>query len=191
MKNVYIYIPKDKKSECLKYGIKLSEYTDKILVISKTSKKGIHAYLSPKDSEKYDNKHYVCIRIFTEGLTVFVYDKTFENTKYIKEKICKLEEYTLGDYEEPLLIICSSILPENIFLYNKEIDYPLIIENSKEYYYLKQINNIIDNNIISNEEIFNLLLSHAEKKKKLKCILDESKFKILEDHKKVKYFNKK
>ena len=49
--------------EYVKYGIKLSEHANKVLNIKKSDKKGITAYLSPKDSSKYNDSKYICLKI--------------------------------------------------------------------------------------------------------------------------------
>ena len=59
----------------------------------------------------------------------------------------------------------SSILPESIFSYNKIIDLPLIVENSKEFYYSKAVSNMLDSGNFSNYELYQMLLIVGEQKK--------------------------
>ena len=73
----------------------------------------------------------------------------------------------MGDYEEPLALITSTILPENIYLYNKDMDVPLIIENSKNFFYENSINELLNTNKFSNYELYQILLILGEQKKML------------------------
>ena len=124
VQNVYIYVKKDLIDECCKYGMKLSSFCN----LTYKNKKGILAYLSPKDSDNYTNPDYEILRIKINNIKSYIFNK--ENTK----EICKLDKYTLGDYINPNVFINSSIMPENIFKYNRILDVPLLIENSKDFY---------------------------------------------------------
>ena len=97
MQDLYIYVDKTKTEDCLKYGIKLSEYENKVLYFPENEKRGINAYLSPKDSDKYTNDSYECLRVIPNNLNVIVYNKLFENSKLIETYTCNIEDYTIGD----------------------------------------------------------------------------------------------
>lgn len=141
---VYLYVEKNVANDCIKYGIKLSEFADKILIINNTQKKGILAYLSPKDSTQYEEEIFTCLKIQIHDENIFIYnDNNQENTF----DSCSFFDYIPGTYENPKCLICSTILPEDIFLYNKYIDTPLVIQNSKEFFYERKILNMLDNNI--------------------------------------------
>lgn len=165
MQDLYIYVDKSNLNDCLKYGMKLSEYENKVLKSQTIDKRGINAYLSPKDSEKYADDSFECLRVVPNNLTVVVYNKLFENSEMLKNYVCNLETYTIGDFEVPEAIICSSILPENIFPYNKILDKPLIVQNSREFYYEKCINEIMDTEKISKYELYQTLLILGDQKK--------------------------
>ena len=68
MENLFIYVENEKAADCLKYGMKLSEYANKIIAFNNIEKRGILAYLTPKDSDLYDNNFFTCLRISTNGL---------------------------------------------------------------------------------------------------------------------------
>lgn len=195
MKNLYLYVTKDNYKLCIKYGIKLSEFTDKALSLPNSIKKGIISYLSPKDSDKYFDNNYVCIKVNSDNLSVLIYDKAFENTDFLDEKICRLEDYTLGEYEDPIALICSTVLPENIFLYNKKLDSPLLVEYSKDFYYSKCINEMIENSIFSNEDLFQVILNLGIEKGIFKTVSENSQnmgLNIIENVKNnKKYISKK
>lgn len=164
MNNLYVFVEKEKCDNCTKYGMKLSEYSNKVITSETLEKKGIMAYLSPKDSEFYLNSDYACLRINSSNLSVYIYNKMFENTEFIDNFIVKQPDYTVGLYEEPIALITSTILPENISLYNKTLDVPLIVEDSKEFYYKKSILELMENENFSNYEIYQVLLLIGEQK---------------------------
>lgn len=168
MQDLYIYINKSNVDTCLKYGIKLSEYSNKILKLQNIEKRGIHAFLSPKDSDLYIDENYQCIRVNTKDLIIIIYNKLCENTSLINEFYCDITEYTIGDYELPEAIICSSILPENLSIYNKILDKPLLVQNSREFYYEKSINDILDSDKFSKYELYQMLLILGDQKKVFK-----------------------
>ena len=72
MQDLYIYINKNDVDTCLKYGIKLSEYSNKILKLQNMEKRGILAFLSPKDSDLYIDENYECIRVNIKNLNTFL-----------------------------------------------------------------------------------------------------------------------
>ncbi|MBQ8379827.1 MAG: hypothetical protein IJX34_03330 [Clostridia bacterium] len=165
MQDLYIYVDKNKLDDCLKYGIKLSEFGNKVLKLSDVSKRGIQAFLSPKDSEMYLSDDYSCIRVVSKNLTAIVFNKICENTSLIDNFICNIEDYKIGNYELPEAIICSSILPENLQLYNKILDKPLLVQNSREFYYEKCINEIMETDMFSKYELYQTLLILGDQKK--------------------------
>lgn len=165
MNNLYIYIKNAYVENVIKYGMKLSEFADKFLKISGTEKAGITAYLSPKDSELYYDDNYTCIKILISNINIYVYNKYFENHDLPNYFISKYEDYTYGTYEEPIAFIYSTILPENISIYNKIKDTPLIIQNSKEYFYERSINEMLENDKFTKYELYQILLILGEQKK--------------------------
>lgn len=165
MENLFIYVENEKRNDCLKYGMKLSEFASKIMTFQNTEKKGMVAYLTPKDSDLYDNNSFTCLRIATNGLNVIIFNQIYENHQELLDKTyCDYKSYSLADFEEPVAFIYSSILPENIFLYNKLLDLPLIIENSKEYFYDKCVNDLIENDRFTKYELYQTLLLLGEQK---------------------------
>ena len=168
MQDLYIYINKNDVDTCLKYGIKLSEYSNKILKLQNMEKRGILAFLSPKDSDLYIDENYECIRVNIKDLNTIIYNKLCENTPLIDEFYCDISEYSIGDYELPEAIICSSILQENLSIYNKILDKPLLVQNSREFYYEKNINDILDSDKFSKYELYQMLLILGDQKKVFK-----------------------
>ena len=167
MQDLYIYVNKDIASDCLKYGIKLSEFENRVLNLKDSNRRGIQAFLSPKDSSLYYDENFECLRVITKGLTVLVFNKICENTDIIDKFVTNIEDYKIGDYENPEAIICSSILSDNLSLYNKIIDKPLLVQNSREFYYEKCINEILETDMFSKYELYQTLLILGDQKKVL------------------------
>ena len=182
MENLYIYVENEKVENCLKYGMKLSEYANKIIAFNNIEKKGITAYLTPKDSNLYDDNLFTCLRISTKDLHAIIYNRIFENNEDLLNKsFCNYNEYNLADYEDPIAMIYSTILPENIFLYNKVLDLPLIVENSKEYFYDKCVSDFIENDRFTKFELYQTLLLLGEQKNIFKSTKIDDNLKIYTD----------
>ena len=97
----------------------------------------------------------------------------------------------MGDFEDPLALICSTILPENISIYNKIIDTPLLVENSKDFYYKKSIFEMLDNDYFTNFEVYQLLLILGQKKQLFNVNESFNKIKVYTDKKSKKKYTKK
>ena len=147
--------------------------------------------MSPKDSNLYLNPNYCCLRINVNLLNVYIYNQALENTDMIKKFIVKLSDYVLGSFEDPIALITSTILPENISIYNETLDVPLIIENSKEFYYKKSILELIENEDFSNYEIYQVLLLLGEKKQALNIKKCSDNLRIYVDSKHNKQYTRK
>lgn len=165
MDNLYVYIKNSQIDNIIKYGIKLSEYANKVISYSNTKKSGITAYLVPKDCECYYDNEYTCLRIKLKNINGVVYNKICEKLNNFEEFVCDISSYKYGTYEDPVAIITSTILPENIAIYNKAIDIPILIENSKDFYYENSINELLATNKFSNYELYQILLILGEQKK--------------------------
>jgi len=190
MEDLYIYIDESMVNNCLKYGIKLSEHSNKILKLKDSSKRGITAFLSPKDSNLYSDNHYACIRVLIKDLNIFIYNRMCENTNLIDDFLCPIEDYNIADFEDPEAIICSTILPENLSLYNKILDKPLLVQNSREFYYDKCLNDIMESEFFSKYELYQTLLILGDQKKLFKVEKEEN-IKIYKDPISGKVYTKK
>lgn len=143
IRNIYLYVKKDNLVDCIKYGMKLSEYSNVSYFNGRALKNGILAFISPKDSDMYFNENYDILRIITDELNIYVNNSSLVESSEISnfnyDKMINLNFYKLGDFINPKLIICSTILPEYIHRYNRIIDVPLLVDNSKEFYLNKEI----------------------------------------------------
>ena len=159
MKYAYIYLKIDEYDNCIKYGLKLSEYINKTIILNNCEKKGFICYISPKDSYFYNNTNYACAKIDISNLNnVYIIDDTFENYKFYNEFMIEANKYILGTFENPKILICTSIIPEKIHRYNKLIDSPLPYDNSKDFYYLKKIYYILEEKKVDLSKSLNYLL---------------------------------
>jgi len=172
MQDLYIYLEKNVANDCLKYGIKLSEFGNKLLKLENGIKRGIQAFLAPKDSPLYNDENYECIRVSTDGINALVYNKICEGTQLIDEYTKNINEYNIGDYECPEALIFSSIMAESLYEYNKILDKPLLVQNSREYYYEKCIDEIMETDMFSKYELYQTLLILGDQKK----VLDVQRF---------------
>lgn len=177
MKYLYLFIENDKINDAVKYGMKLSEYANKILKIN-PEKKGILAYLSPYDSPNCNDSSFTCLKILTNNLNIYLYNKIFDNTNSLENFLCDINNYVIGSYEDPVAIICSTILPENISIYNNIIDTPLIVENSKDFFYQKSVQEMLDNECFTNYELYQMLLILGQQKKIFEISSVSDKIKI-------------
>ena len=181
VRNIYLYVKKQFTKNCLKYGMKLSEYSNILIKKDNTlTKKGIQAYFTPRDCSLYDNTDYTILRISVneDNLKIMTFNNidkkvlaeidslkkdilnipsTIPVLNTIKDKIeskknnnsnfIPLKEYILGTFEYPEIIISSSILPENISIYNKILDVPLLFTTSNELYNQKKEETFIQENL--------------------------------------------
>ena len=167
MHYVYLYVEKNVATDCIKFGMKLSEYADRIVMLNNIEKSGMTAFLSPKDSIHYSDTNYYCLKINIEQdlENVFICNKLEKNNSFDKSNSISILNYKIGSFENPRCIITTSILPENINLYNKIMDSPLIIENSQMLFYQKNILNIIDEFDNSQlQKLYYILISDKFKK---------------------------
>ena len=191
LKTLYLYVPNEKVDDYIKYGIKLSQSANKVVTFDRAEKKGIISYLSPKDCDKYSDKNFTCLKIDTNKLNILIYNKTALDLTNDKDFICNIKDYIYGNYEEPRALICSTILPENISIYNKIIDTPLIIQSSKEFYYKHTVLDMLDNELFTSFEVYQLLLILGQKKKLFKVKEVDKKLKLYIDKRSNKKYTKK
>lgn len=189
MKYAYIYFKLKDYKNCIKYGLKLSEYINKTIIFNNCEKKGFICYISPKDSCLYDNPDYACAKINISDLNnVYVIDDTFENYKFYNEFIVEAKDYVLGSFENPKILICTSIIPENIDKYNKLIDSPLPYDNSKDFYYLNKIYYILEEKNIDLKKSLSYLLQSMVDSKSAECFSNQDKsIQIFIDNETKKY----
>lgn len=193
MDNLYVYVENQKVDNCIKYGMKLSEFANKVVTFSSQhTKRGVLAYLCPQDCDLYQDTDYTCLRVsIQDDLMGIIYNRVFEQTAITDEFYCDLSAYQYGTFEEPVALICSTILPEYIYIYHKILDAPLLITNSKEYYYQKAISDMLIEEKFTNFELYQMLLILGEQKKLFEISKESDKLKLYTDKKTGKKYTKK
>ncbi|MEG2459612.1 MAG: hypothetical protein RSB87_00720 [Clostridia bacterium] len=152
MKYVYLFIKKDQQCDVVKYGIKLSDFCDSILTINNFTKKAMCCYLNPKDSPYYANEDYNGVKIIVKkDSNCFVVNNIFKDTPEYVNTTCSFFDYVEGTYEQPVVLITTSVVPEEIFSYNRIIDYPINMLTSAELYYSKTANDFILDGMVSSK----------------------------------------
>ncbi len=139
---VYRYVLKEKVVDYLKYGIRLSKQFDKEVILNGYWKQCITALLNPKDNiEKFNSENYVGLKIEVspDYCKIVETSNEKENLKAIEYK-----DYILGTYKNPEVLITTSILPEKISVLNKDIDVPVLYDNSQDYYYACRITEMLE-----------------------------------------------
>lgn len=139
---VYRYVKKDDSSDLLKYGIRLSKQFDKEVNFNGYSKPCICALLNPKDNEdKFNSDLYVGLKIDVSNEYCKVVDSSLNEDE---RTVLELNDYILGTFKTPEILITTSILPEKISLLNKDIDVPVLYDNSRDYFYSCRITEMLD-----------------------------------------------
>ncbi|MBQ9266750.1 MAG: hypothetical protein IJ217_00425 [Clostridia bacterium] len=139
---IYRYVLKERADELLKFGIRLSKQFDKEVNLNGYPKPCITGFLNPKDSEyKFQSDEYVGLKIDVPNEYCKVMD-----TSEIEEtpNIIELDAYQLGAFKNPEVLITTSILPEKISLLDKDIDVPVLYDNSRDLYYSCRITEMLD-----------------------------------------------
>ncbi len=136
MSIIYYYVEKDKVSNILKYGIKLSENFSKEVSINGYLKQCFFGLLNPKDDEyKYESENFECLKLDIPISNCRVFDNSLQDNQLKHSPSIELEKYIFGKYKVPEVAITSSVLPENISVLNKEIDCPVLFDNSRDLFY--------------------------------------------------------
>lgn len=145
MSIIYYYVEKDKVSDCLKYGIKLSENFSQEITINGYLKQCFFALLNPKDDEyKYNSDNFECLKLEIPIENCRVFDNTLKDGQPSCLSSVELDKYIFGKFKHPEVAVTSSILPENISVLNKEIDFPVLFDNSRDLFYELRIQIMLD-----------------------------------------------
>lgn len=145
MASIYYYTKNNNLPIYLKYGIRLSKNFDKEINISGYKKPFLIGLLNPRDDiKKYNSSEYTCLKldIFDTHCKVIDLSKITDSDEIVD--FIPLEEYILGTYKNPIVLINTSIISDKISLYNKDRDIPLLFDNSEDFFYELEIKKMID-----------------------------------------------
>lgn len=155
---VYHYVSKEKATDYLKYGIRLSKQFDKEVVLNGYWKQCITALLNPKDNlEKFNSDNDIALKIEVSPDYCKIVESSEEKENL---KAIDYENYILGTFLHPEVLITTSVLPEKISVLNKDIDVPVLYDNSEDYYYQCRIAELLEE--MAPREVYESLKSHLQ-----------------------------
>jgi len=180
---VYYYLPVDEVENAIECGLKLSKWFDKEVMIEGEIKRCISTLLNPRDDmQKYNSEKYRCVKLDVPLKYCYVADAYLYEVgtdypeimeKYL-ESVIPLEKYVFGMYRLPECLVTSTVIGEQISIYSKKLDSPILFENSNEIY----IKNIMETYKDKNEDFYDNLLylfySKLAESQKVVKIEDES-----------------
>ena len=143
MVEVYFYIPAGQTENAVECGIKLSEWYSREALIEGTVKKCITAMLNPRDDcEKYVSSAYKCLKLEVQPKYCYVADSLLyevgkahpEAMQLYQSSIIPIEKYVFGSYRLPEALITSTIIGDNVSVFGKGLDTPVLYSNSQDLY---------------------------------------------------------
>lgn len=160
---IYYYVKKDNTDSFLKFGIKLSENYSSEININGYIKQCFLGLLNPKDDEyKFNSDEYDCLKIDINTDNCNVIDNSSFDGEIKHLHPISLKKYTFGDFKNPQVVITTSILPEHISILNKDIDCPVLFDNSRDLFYQSKAQRILDE--ISPKEAYLALRNYIDDK---------------------------
>lgn len=199
MAEIYFYIDSGIAENVAECGLKLSEYTEKAVIIKGEEKKCISALLNPKDDmDKYKSSGFKCLKFELPSGNCFVGDSYLykvglsspEAMKMYTETIVPIDNYIFGSFRLPECLVTTTVLPDQISLLDKRLDSPVLFDNSEEFY----VNNIIqiykEENSDFNDAMLYYFYSKLSEEGKLKKVEDMGKkIAVFIDYEKDKFFS--
>ena len=153
---IYYYPKNEQIDSFLSNGISLSQNFDKEVSINGYIKRCIVCLLNPKDDiEKFEKEEKVCLKLDIDYSSCYVADGFFIEDGALGPKTIELEKYELGTFKTPVALLTTSVFAEQISTLNKDIDVPVLYDNSRDLFYSKKNARILDE--ISPKELFYLL----------------------------------
>lgn len=159
MSIVYYFSKTSETNNFFKYGIKLSQNYDKEININGYLSKCLCAFLNPKDDMiKFESSDYHCLKLDIEDSYAKIIDSFLLDDSSLGPKTIDLNKYIFGTYKNPEVLITTSVLPEKISLLNRDIDVPIMFDNSRDLYYQKKSAQMLEE--LTSKELYNLLRAY-------------------------------
>jgi len=147
---VYFYVPVEKTNDVVECGLKLNEWKDREQQTPWNfgPQPCLCALLHPEDDKRSRDRAYQCIKINIPAEDCIIADgdlyKLSREYPDIKKKyidtMVPLNRYLFGSFRNPECLIFTTILGEQISVYGKGLDDPILYENSETLYF----NNILE-----------------------------------------------
>lgn len=145
MAGLYFYAPRDKISEIVSCGLKLSEWYDRQIILPGHSgeRRLLKAHLNPRDNEvRLKDPNYRCLRLEVDANYCIVGDATLyemglkepELMERYKNTLTPLKDYRFGTFREPEVLVMTSVLPDSIEVAGIAMDIPILYESSSALY---------------------------------------------------------
>ena len=158
---IYYYVEKEKAPDYLNYGIKLSDNFSKEVNINGYLKQCFFGLLNPKDDDfKYNSDNYECLKLDLPSSNCRVFDNSLQDGELKHSPSIELDKYVFGKFKTPEVAITSSVLPENISVLNKEIDGPVLFDNSRDLFYQLRVQIMLEE--ISPKEAYLALKNYID-----------------------------
>ena len=139
---VYRYVLKEFANDVLINGIDASKDSDADIQVNGSVIPCILALLNPKDDEyKFNSNEYIGIKLDVSDDYCKIVDASEPKEN---DEIFDYEKYKLGTFKNPTVLIASSISPESISVLNKDIDIPVLYNNSRDLYYSCRVSDMLD-----------------------------------------------
>lgn len=163
MSIIYYYTKKENLPIFLKYGIRLSKNFDKELNINGYVKPYLIGLLNPKDDmQKYNSNDFTCLKLDILDDHLKVVDKNIiNNSSGTQIEYSQINTYILGTIKNPIVLADTSVISNKICVYNKNIDIPLLYNNSEDFFYELNVRKLIDDLPI--KDVYELLKNYSEK----------------------------
>ena len=162
MVDVFIYVPKEKADDIADCGMKLSEYSQRVIPVESEDYDCICGYLHPMDFEGRTDDTVACIRAEVQERYCYVCDgdlyelsrRDYDFAEKYEKSIVPLTEYALGDYRRPQCLVTCTIVGGSV--YDADDDgssTPLLYNDSEELYCDRLESYLVDKCGISREVI--------------------------------------
>lgn len=163
MSIIYYYTKKENLPIFLKYGIRLSKNFDKELNINGYVKPYLIGLLNPKDDmQKYNSNDFTCLKLDILDDHLKVVDKNIiNNSGGTQIEYSQINTYIFGTIKNPIVLADTSVISNKICVYNKNIDIPLLYNNSEDFFYELNVRKLIDDLPI--KDVYELLKNYSEK----------------------------
>lgn len=143
---VFFYIPVGDADRALECGLRLSQCAERTITLLGVKKQFIKTLLNPKDDDRFYDDRFVPLKVEVNPSEVFIADGTLYDDALNKsgdmelygDSIILADKYIFGKYRKPECLIPFTISGESMTIMNKQIDVPVLYDNSEEFYIINE-----------------------------------------------------